>query len=135
MNDQNISDNVQKNFFRIYEKFVSERPDLRGADREFAELIGITTSLLSMIKNGERRVTPNVARKVERAFGIPRNQLDFESICEFNARPQIEKENHLPPILRRIIMIAATMPEAKQTKLLLYTLDLHDQPDDDEKNI
>jgi transcriptional regulator with XRE-family HTH domain len=45
------------------------------SERQFARMLGISQSHLNMIKNGSRRPSPELARKIEKITGIPFRSL------------------------------------------------------------
>ena len=50
----------------------------RVKGKDLAARLGISTSHMSMIKRGERRPSPELARKIEAATGIPVLKLLFK---------------------------------------------------------
>ena len=119
--------NWQDNFFKIFGKFLDDRGNERGARKEFADLVGIDNSYLSMIERKDRDVSESVIRKIEKAFGIPEYSLDDESIESFNSRPPQEKADRISPAVQRIGRIANILSEGNQLKLLLYALKLEEE--------
>lgn len=45
------------------------------SEAELAEKIGVTQAYVNMLKNGERRPSPELAQKIEAATGIPFRNL------------------------------------------------------------
>ncbi len=58
-----------------YTTFKEYMQQTGKSDRQVARLIGVSQSHINMIKNGYRRPSPEVARKMEALSGIPFRDL------------------------------------------------------------
>lgn len=59
----------------IYENLKEYMEHLKLKERELAEKLGISISYLNMLKNGQRRPSPELALKIENITGIPLRKL------------------------------------------------------------
>lgn len=62
-------------FAHLLAKVAAEH-DERGSQKEFARIVGTKPSLISQINGGKRRVGDSLARRIEKAFGMGRGQMD-----------------------------------------------------------
>lgn len=72
--------------FNSFSKFLNATYRARKAERpsftyrEFAQELGITSSLLTLIASGRRRTTPDVLAKISAALKIDDDQLSYAEL-------------------------------------------------------
>ena len=59
----------------IYENLKEYMENTKVTEKEIAEKLGVSTSYVNLIKNGERRPSPELAEKIEALTGIPFRKL------------------------------------------------------------
>jgi transcriptional regulator with XRE-family HTH domain len=59
----------------IYENLKEYMENTGTKESEMAEKLGVSASYVNLIKNGERRPSPQLAEKIEAITGIPFRKL------------------------------------------------------------
>lgn len=59
----------------IYENLKEYMENTKTTEKELSEKLGISVSYVNLIKNGERRPSPELAEKIEALTGIPFRKL------------------------------------------------------------
>jgi plasmid maintenance system antidote protein VapI len=97
-------------------------PEL-GRYARFAEKVGTSAKSFSHVRNGRRNIGSDLARRLESAFGRPRNWMDTPDL-EISASARTEMQE----VLAQLLLRAAEIDAVETHRALLSIIDRRNVP-------